>query len=338
MDTCQQLLLKKWLLFTGCILTSLSLFSLHFWGFSLPWLAGYYFSLGLISTMWAFKKSSVLHNQYLRALSLDNPQENAFHQLLTTLCEQANIARPNLLVNTSSQNFIFQASAWGWPYPETIIISEPLLKAYQVKLSQQTVKALLAHEISHIKNFDLLNHKILSAFKHLGQLHLLIVKLFSSLVLCAFLLRFTQGALLIKLILNYLLFKCFSLLTKVLQRLFQQTQEFIADLDGAHLIHDPRAAAYFHYELFFHHLEQGKVILNEQMIALPNAAPLIEKYYEILTSPKRHVSLGEIYYQFQKRYKPILPTWQLFYQQLFKTHPPTEARKALIESAFSHAF
>ncbi len=167
-----------------------------------------------------------------RAKPLDSRHGGQLNRIVEVLADRAELpAHPKLYIIPST---VLNAFATGSPERSAIALTEGLMR----KLSMRELAAVLAHEMSHIRNEDLAVHALADAMSRMTQL-----LSYFGLTLAAFnFIGFFSGEppfSWLAILLLYLAPAAGSLLQLALSR----TREFDADLEAANLTGDPAALA-----------------------------------------------------------------------------------------------
>ena len=314
------------------------------------------FANGLLLFYQHFISSSQSKSALVRKLNTKQPVEKSVMSLFNTLASRAKVANVKLNAH-SSQN---DSQATGWPFANTVTISEDLLANRKKGFPKQSLAAIFAHELTHLNNQDSLTRlvswfflttlelqyhlflacgTILLGFAIIYGIHALTVTSTISLLSDFFTLIFPLiGTLLgLKGILHL-----FSLLNEILSHAL----EFMADEGAVLLTNDPLSVALMTFEIQFYGLRMGKIhfeIANRDSVHIDSqlhqgrAKQLFKEIHDIAKA--EHLPTGEIYRQtIQHAFKNhVLPTvGSLIHRP--RSHPFDAMRRKVIKTAHPHIF
>jgi heat shock protein HtpX len=114
------------------------------------WIAMFAFVIAVVMAFFAYYKSDAIALAATRARPADGPEYRRYHNLVEGLCIAAGLPKPRLyVVDDPAPN----AFATGRnPKHAAIAVTTGLLE----KMNRVELEGVLAHELSHIKNYDIL--------------------------------------------------------------------------------------------------------------------------------------------------------------------------------------
>ena len=186
----------------------------------------------IIFALGAPRISPELVMRIYNAKPLDPHHNQQLYRIVETLADRAELpAHPKLFIIPST---MLNAFATGSPENAAIAITEGLMR----KLTMRELAAVLAHEMSHIRNEDLAVHATADAMSRMTQL-LSQVGLMMALFNLFGLVTGEPSFSWLAIILLYLA----PLFSSLLQLSLSRTREFDADLEAVNLMGDPSALA-----------------------------------------------------------------------------------------------
>lgn len=245
--------------------------------------------LAIGSNIYIYYKSDTLVAKMLGARPLSKAENPIVHKIIEELAFEANMPMPKLWIWETN---VANACATGRnPQNASIVVTTAILKL----LDEHELRGVLAHEISHITNYDILIATIASIIA------ILISYLFEILRWSYFFSRRRDrddsGAFII-------LFLASVIIAPLLQLAIGRTREYLADESGARLSHSP--------------------------LELASALRKIEAYskngHYMDESSAKNQALSGIF--FTSPFKKV----GSFLVNLFSTHPPTESRIKKLEN------
>ena len=197
-------------------------------------ISGVIFSLVLVAVLFVFIRrvpGSMVMRMY-RASPVDSRHGHEFERILEILSDRAELAsKPLLYIIPSSTLNAFATGSQNKPY---IAVTEGLLR----RLELREIAAVLAHEVSHIRNDDLKVMALADAMSRITQL-MSYIGIFLILFNLPLMFFGSKPFPWLGAILLYFAPTFSSLLQLALSR----TREFDADLEGASLTGDPEGLA-----------------------------------------------------------------------------------------------
>jgi len=316
--------LQKWLSLCALVINSLlpcllifSLFSVTIWQGLGCQLAFFLVNSLLFLKKFFYSRDDYLHNAHP---TLNEP---VVMSIFSEYAARAQIDDVKLFADKEKSP---RCDSLSWPYANSVSISAGMLDLYSKGLPKQTLAAIFAHELTHLKNGDSATRLVSWLCKSAIELQLYIF-IASALMVGACL---GVGYLLLSLSFSSLLtlalpLSCMTLglqlLTQMNQFLYQKLNhalEFMADEGAVELTKDPLSTALMTFEIHFYSLNNTY---------LPKAKLYFKDIQAIAKS--RKIPTGEIYRQTLHTEHPL---------DTPMTHPLDTTRHLAIEEAYPEAF
>lgn len=262
-----------------------------------------------------FKQKIHLKNSKLKIVSL----------LIADLCKKLAISQPPLVVlNKLDANVNLDACVQGFPLPDALFLSEDLLKIYKKKLTKSSMQALLAHELSHLKQQDPIFIFILNSLR---------VSLYTMSILflvCSHMPLWWSLSLSLMLVLAQELFYAG----------FCRAKEALADLNAIKITNTPSVVRFI-YDRYLQYLQWGKLVIENEFAAQTHFVGLskdlethLKGCYQKLTAS----NFRDTYHALEAttlQEKGILCQFQNHCKSWFNTHPTIRERIHYCECAQS---
>jgi Zn-dependent protease with chaperone function len=359
--------LKKWAAFASIVFVSTLPALLISSIFNLPLVYAFCYHAFILITSFIIKlkQKNYFRYQFIpneRNINIKSSKEKEIYSILEDLAIKANVPMPRLhVIKSKSNGSHIDAEATGWPYTPTIVITEETIEMYNNGFAKETLKAVLAHELSHIKNNDCFYKIVCSLFKKATSLHFMI-SLFATVLLAVLfginlVVVGAQGIILNELlfwsmapIITTVMMKAIDLATNLSIKLFRRSFEMIADLNAVELVQNPKAVAYMNFEIDFHELRWGAICREnnktgiKERIFIDEAIPKLKRIHRHCSKKlsKRNL-LGEVQLKVLNSNKkdtitPFLTNTKQSWQRLFLTHPTNEYRYQVIKDSYPTKF
>lgn len=203
----------------------------YFFNWGLTGTGGFLIVAGLID-FGAYFFSDRIVLRLSRAVPISQSQVPELYEIVSTLCNQAKIPMPKLyLLNDNSMN----AFATGRDYEHSAVaVTKGLLQ----KMTKDEVEAVIGHELSHIKNYDMRTMAIVSVL--VGCVSIIADIYWTSNFMGKVQEKDRSGVLAI---IGAILSIFAPLSAFFIQMAVSRKREFVADMSSAQLTHKPRFLA-----------------------------------------------------------------------------------------------
>lgn len=263
-------------------------------------------------------------------LNANDPHESNIIEIFEDVKSRAKLSNITLFANDSLDD----CSATGWPFANTILLSENLIGFCKKDFPKKTLAAIFAHELTHLKNADTFSRLVTLFCVSTIELEFyifiasgIIIGALTSAYLLSLLigsapLLFLKDILVLALPLTctVLGMGCFKKLMVFFQQKLSHALEFMADEGAVILTHDPVSVALMPFEINFHRL---------------SLQPDIPYFKDIQIMAKKHgIQTGELYRQTLKNANKSLDNSD----PAQHSHPPDAMRRKVIKAANSQAF
>lgn len=282
------------------------------------------FSFLFIYVLNLYEKKQLIAN-----LDISNTKEKKIIRIIRVLSNRIGVASPSLqIVKASSPEVNLEAGLIGFPHENILFISADLVKVYQKGLTAASFKALLAHELCHLKQQD----PWLCFLLYGAKITLYILGILS---LC-----FSPIATLS--LLQTVATSCVLILSlELFYAGFSRAKESLADLGAVDMTQNPKSVVRFIYDNYLQYLYWGKLVLENERASQTHFTELSDEVQAILKIKHRQLTsrtFRRIYHHLDKnardevelaphvQFKNYCLTW-------FNTHPTIKERTMICEQS-----
>ncbi len=312
---------QKWLSFYAVLVSffMLILLSLTLCNINTPFLVTL-FSTCLFSLILLEQREINAQISQSRVLNLQSAKEKKLKLLVDDLARKIGVELPTIYVKNRNKSISLEVMICGFLFNNILFISQETLIVYQKRLTQESVKALIAHELSHLKNHD-----------HFLSLILNTIRVMSASLGIFILIR--NSALGLFFVLSGVI-----LSQMLLYAAFTRAQEYVADFYSYFFTQNPNAVKRFIYDRYLQFLYFGKYVIENECASQADLTGLSVESKACLKSLYRSLSC-EAYQSIYANLKSLAqdncaPNGVV--QHLFtwlNSHPTIDERVSHIEQA-----
>ncbi len=283
------------------------------------------FSFFLIFVLNLYEKKLSITNK----LDISNNKEMQLSRIVRMLSNKIGVISPSVeIVKATLPKVNLEAGIIGFPHEKTLFISADLLKVYQNGLTAASLKALIAHELSHLKQHDPLVCFMLYGAKITLYFLVIFSLSFSPIGTLALLQSVATSCVLI-------------LSQELFYAGFSRAKESLADLGAIDITRNPLSVVRFIYDNYLQYLYWGKLVLENERASQTHFTELSAEMQALLKIKHRELTsrnFRKIYHFLEKNARDeveIAPHVQLkkYCLTWFNTHPTIKERTILCEQS-----
>ncbi len=220
-----------WIVILTTIIGILGSFISYYFNWGLTGTGSFLLVAGIIDFIAYFYSDKIIL-RVTRAKPIHREQAPEYYEIVERLCEKAHIPFPKLyILDDNGMN----AFATGRNYTHSAVaVTKGLLQ----KMTLDEVEAVIAHELSHVKNYDMRTMAVVSIL--VGAISIIADLYWLSSVVHKAQEKDTSGAVAI---IGVILSVFAPLTAFFIQMAISRKREYIADAGSAELTHNPRALA-----------------------------------------------------------------------------------------------